>query len=330
MSFELQQITQQKQHQQILKQIDLTIPEQQILAILGPSGSGKTTLLRILGGLDQPTSGVFLHRGQPAAPGILVFQDYRLFPFLTVADNVAFGLKMQHVARQERDQRVTTMLAQLNITELAQRYPSEISGGQQQRVALARALVLAPQLLLLDEPFSSLDEALRLEMLQLVQRLQQTLHLTVVFVTHYKTEAYLMAQQVAILIDGQIRQVATPEQLDQTPQGLTVAQFLGHANFITGRWQQQRFHSALYTGVAQATPMVAENATLYVPYAGLLTVMPTKWRAFTGTVCSCQWNGQTYFYQLQVQSETLWVLLPQKLALGQTTTFYFEKEPLVY
>lgn len=330
MSFELQQITQQKQQQQILKQIDLTIPEQQILAILGPSGSGKTTLLRILGGLDQPTSGTFSHNGQPATPGILVFQDYRLFPFLTVAENVAFGLKMQHVPRQTRQKRVAAMLDQLNITELAQRYPSEISGGQQQRVALARALVLAPQLLLLDEPFSSLDEALRLEMLQLVQRLQQTLQLTVVFVTHYKTEAYLMAQQVAILIDGQIQQVATPEQLDQTPQSLKVAQFLGHANFMAGRWQAGHFYSDLYTGTAQAQATAAETATLYVPYAGLVTLTPTQWPAFTGTVLSCQWNGQTYFYQLQVKRATLWVLLPQKLAQGQTTAFYFEKEPLVY
>lgn len=330
MSFELQQITQQKQQRQILKQIDLVIPEQQILAVLGPSGSGKTTLLRILGGLDQPTSGVFLHNGQVAEPGILVFQDYRLFPFLTVAENVAFGLKMQHLSRRQRQAKVIEMLARLNISELAQRYPAEISGGQQQRVALARALVLAPKLLLLDEPFSSLDEALRLEMLQLVQQLQRALHLTVVFVTHYKTEAYLMAQQVAILIDGTIQQVATPEQLDQTPQNLTVAQFLGHANFISGRWQAGQFQSQLYTGPAQVLDSVSEVATLYIPYAGLLTVTVTQWRAFTGTVRQRQWNGQTYLYQLKVQATVLWVLLPQKFAEGQVLRLYFEKEPVIY
>lgn len=332
MSYYIEKLEQRKNKQLILKQIDLTIPDDTVFAILGPSGGGKTTLLNILARIDRPTAGRFYSDTTARPKGILVFQDFRLFPHMTVIANICFGLKVRHMPKKKRQQQAQAIMATLGITALAQRYPDELSGGQQQRVALARALILKPKLLLMDEPFSSLDENLRLEMLYFVKKLQQQFQLTIVFVTHYKTEAYLLSNQVAILIDGQIMQVDTPKHLEQQPKNLAVARFLGQANFISGTWQDQVFQSPLYQGpVTWQTKTRPKAPTLYLPFAASLQLAATAYPAFSAQVLDHTWMGAADRVTLKNQDQILYVdLPPNAVENGQTYEFYFKQCPVVY
>ncbi|MFC6170414.1 ABC transporter ATP-binding protein [Loigolactobacillus jiayinensis] len=330
--YQLTAINQKKGGQVILHDINLQIPEHKILAILGPSGSGKTTLLNILAQIDTPTGGTIIDADGRRPKGVMVFQDYRLFPHLTVLRNITFGLKVRHVNKASRLQQADAIMAIVGISDLAQRYPDELSGGQQQRVALARALILKPDLLLMDEPFSSLDESLRLEMLDFIKQLQQQLALTIVFVTHYKSEAYLLSNQVAILINGQIMQLATPQQLEQRPANLAVARFLGQANFINGQWQAGHLTTDLYSGSANFNgPNEQRTVVLYLPFSGALQLQPTSYPAFKGQVVALTWAGA--YEQVTVQSAATQIKLNLPVAtvqLQQTYQFYFTTIPVVF
>jgi iron(III) transport system ATP-binding protein len=220
--------------------LSLRVSEGEILALLGPSGCGKTTTLRLIAGLEQPDQGTITLRGQivagpgravpPEARGVgIVFQDYALFPHLTVGDNVAFGLP-----RPARRSRVDEVLDLVGLRDLAPRYPHELSGGQQQRVALARALAPAPALLLLDEPFSNLDADLRTQMRDEVERILRASRTTAVFVTHDQEEAFTLADRVGVLRAGHIQQLAPPQELYHRPATRFVAAFVGAADFLPG------------------------------------------------------------------------------------------------
>ena len=216
--------------------ISLTLGQGALLALLGPSGCGKTTTLRMIAGLERPDDGRILVDGRDvtALPphrrnmGV-VFQSYALFPHLTAAANVAFGLEMRGVARAERTARVAEALALVGLSALASRKPGKLSGGQQQRVALARALAPRPDLLLLDEPLSALDAKLREEVRDEIRALQQRLGATTVFVTHDQTEALAMADLVAVMNEGRIEQLAAPEEVFERPATRFVATFVGRA-----------------------------------------------------------------------------------------------------
>lgn len=218
----------------ILSSISLSIEPGEMVSLLGPSGCGKSTLLRVLAGLHQPTAGEILFAGQPvdALPAAqrrtaMVFQRPLLFPWLSVAANVGFGLKMRHVPAEESGRQVAAALRMVQLEGYADRRSTELSGGQAQRVALARALVTAPDLLLLDEPFSALDENLRGEMRQLVRRLQRELGITTIFVTHDQAEAAMLADRIALLLDGRLAQFAPPRQFFTAPATPEVARFFG-------------------------------------------------------------------------------------------------------
>lgn len=215
-----------------LKEVTLQIIEGEWLTILGPSGSGKSTLLKLLAQLETPSAGKITSADGRVPRGVLVFQDGLLFPHLNVFENIAFGLEVKHLKKTKIREKVKEILNVIGMSGFAERYPAELSGGQAQRVALARALVLSPELLLLDEPFSSLDPLLRSELRQFVKKLQQQLALTVVFVTHDQAESYLLSDRIALLLDGVIQQVAAPVKLSQAPRNLAVARFLGNYNFI--------------------------------------------------------------------------------------------------
>ncbi len=219
--------------------VSLDIAQNEFFALLGPSGCGKTTLLRMISGLDTPTEGQIFIGGEDMAltppnkrPTNMVFQSYAVFPHMTVAQNVAYGLKVTGVASNEIKRRVAEGLEMVKLTHLADRKPDQMSGGQRQRVALARALVKRPKVLLLDEPLSALDAKLRDDMRLELTRLQQTVGITFIIVTHDQDEALSMASRIAVMEKGGIRQVATPSELYEHPANKFVADFIGKVNLF--------------------------------------------------------------------------------------------------
>jgi putative spermidine/putrescine transport system ATP-binding protein len=230
----------------------LDVADGEFVVLLGPSGCGKTTTLRVVAGLVEPTSGTVrlgAHDVTRVPPwrrnAGLVFQSYALFPHLTVTENVAFGLEMRKIEPLEIARRTSDVLRLVRLAHLGERLPGQLSGGQQQRVALARALVFHPDVLLLDEPLSSLDAKLRQEVRVEIRELQRTLGLTTVMVTHDQEEALTMADRLVVMRDGAIRQVGTQRDLYECPADRFVAGFVGRASFIDGRIEAPgRFRSA--------------------------------------------------------------------------------------
>jgi len=223
-----------------LSDINLTIDTGEFFTLLGPSGCGKTTLLRCIAGFEAPSSGSLRINGDEVAgkgpnqrPVNTVFQNYALFPHMSVAQNIGFGLKMQGRRRSEIDATVAEMLRLVRMEPMAERKPSEISGGQQQRVALARALAPRPRVLLLDEPLSALDLKLRKEMQGELKRLQSETGITFVFVTHDQEEALTMSDRIAVMSAGRILQLGTPHEIYHSPADRFVADFIGDTNFLT-------------------------------------------------------------------------------------------------
>ncbi len=221
--------------------LDLEIQEGELITLLGPSGCGKTTTLRMVAGFETPDAGEIVFGGQPVtlAPperrnvGI-VFQNYALFPHLTAAENVAFGLQMRREAPTTIARRVGEILERVQLRGLERRYPHQLSGGQQQRVALARALVINPAVLLLDEPLANLDAKLREEMRFYIRHLQREFGITTIYVTHDQAEAMVLADRIAVLRDGALQQVGPPEVIYRRPANAWVAEFIGLTNFIAG------------------------------------------------------------------------------------------------
>ncbi|MFJ2646717.1 ABC transporter ATP-binding protein [Streptomyces sp. NPDC087420] len=222
--------------------LDLTARPGELLALLGPSGCGKTTALRVLAGFEHPDAGEVLVDGKDIT-GVpanrrdagMVFQSYSLFPHLNARDNVAFGLRVRKVSTAERHKRADELLELVGLPAHAGRFPHQMSGGQQQRVALARALALRPRVLLLDEPLSALDAKVRLTLREEIRRLQLSLGITTIFVTHDQEEALSMADRVAVLNAGKLEQCAAPSELYERPATAFVAEFVGTMNRLPGR-----------------------------------------------------------------------------------------------
>ncbi len=251
-----------------LDAVSLTIAPGEFFALLGPSGSGKTTCLRLIAGFDQPDSGTILLDGEdvtntpPFARNVnTVFQDYALFPHMTVAENVEYGLRVRGVAAIERGKQAAAMLELVRLGEFGARRPHQLSGGQRQRVALARALINRPQVLLLDEPLGALDLKLREEMQAELKSLQQRLGITFVFVTHDQGEALSMADRVAVFSQGRIEQLDTPRELYNRPQTAFVASFVGSANVV------RREAARTLTGSAHAFAIRPELIGILAPGA---------------------------------------------------------------
>jgi spermidine/putrescine transport system ATP-binding protein len=229
----------------VLDSLDLDIGDGEFITLLGPSGCGKTTLLRLLAGFEVPDSGTIelagtdiTHLPPEQRPLNTVFQNYALFPHMTVYDNVAYGLKMEKRPKDEIRQRVNDVLDMVQLGEFARRKPHQLSGGQQQRVAIARAVVKRPKMLLLDEPLSALDYKLRRTMQVELKRLQRDLGITFVFVTHDQEEALSMSDRVVVLMNGQIQQKGTPREIYERPANLFTARFVGETNLFPGTLEQ--------------------------------------------------------------------------------------------
>lgn len=226
----------------VLSDVSFSVENGEILALLGPSGCGKSTLLKILAGFFEADSGVVRLRGQPinGVPPYkrnlgMVFQDYSLFPHMTISDNVAFGLSVRRHAKREIEERVAYALDLVQLPEVEHRFPSQLSGGQQQRVAIARALAVNPSVLLCDEPLSNLDAGLRKNIQLELRRIQRETRITMIYVTHDQEEAITLADRIALLNAGKIEQLEPPQTVFEHPKSLFAAGFLGYTNFFEAR-----------------------------------------------------------------------------------------------
>ncbi|UCH20728.1 MAG: ATP-binding cassette domain-containing protein [Deltaproteobacteria bacterium] len=224
-----------------VKDVNLVIDPGEFICFLGPSGCGKTTLLRIITGFEQQTTGNVLYDRKVINDVIpqkrdfgIVFQSYALFPNMTVHQNIAFGLKMRKMPPKLINERVGEILQLVGLTEWATHYPSQLSGGQQQRVALGRAIAIKPNVLLLDEPLSALDAKIRVRLRTVIKKLQEELGVTMIYVTHDQEEALALADRVAIMRDGEIRQIGSPFEVYKKPRTSFIAEFVGTSNFVTG------------------------------------------------------------------------------------------------
>lgn len=294
---------------QVLQDITLAIEPGEFFALLGPSGSGKSTLLRLIAGFNHANRGRVLVDGHdisrvpPHARNIgMVFQSYALWPHMSVYDNVAFGLVERRVARSEIKRRVGEVLSLVGLSDYSRRRPNQLSGGQQQRVALARTIVIEPQVLLLDEPLSNLDKKLREQMRLELKRLQRTLGITTIFVTHDQEEAMTTADRMAVLDAGVLQQVGRPRELFDTPSNRFVAEFVGRTNLIPGYYDANR--GVFVTQKLGDIPLsagVEGNAVSIRPHA--LTIAADRGTAgiwFDGEVQESEFLGEFTRYQVRV------------------------------
>ena len=271
--------------------IDLEIKDGEFFSMLGPSGSGKTTCLRMIAGFDRPTSGQIILYGQDVSnlppfqrPVNTVFQDYALFPHMTVADNIGYGLMIKGVSKPERQKRVDEMLKLVQLPAFGGRKPSQLSGGQRQRVALGRALINHPKVLLLDEPLGALDLKLRQQMQVELKNIQREVGITFIFVTHDQEEALTMSDRIAVFNEGKIEQVGSPAEVYEHPSTPFVAGFVGTSNLVSGEVAQritgspnrfsvrpEKIHLAAVDQKIESDMFVANGSVRDVVYLGLYT-----------------------------------------------------------
>ncbi|MDT8391653.1 MAG: ABC transporter ATP-binding protein [Lentisphaeria bacterium] len=303
--------------------VDLRIAEGEFFFLLGPSGCGKTTLLRMLAGLVDPTEGCIRFAGKDVTnvpvhkrDTAMVFQNYALWPHMTVQENVEFGPRMRKVSKDERRRRVRERLAMVKIEHLSQRKPRQLSGGQQQRVAVARALAAEPACLLLDEPLSNLDAQLRLEMRGQLRDIVKSSGATAVYVTHDQKEALAMADRMAVMKDGKIAQLGTPVELYDRPASRFVAEFIGEANFISGRLAAAEDGGAVETAagmisVSSVGPDVAKPGapvTCCVRPERII-LRPKGEGGLPGIVTQRIYQGETVQYRVTLTSRDDWKVL---------------------
>lgn len=305
--------------QEVLSPFDLSIRKGELLVLLGPSGCGKTTLLRILAGLLEPDGGFLACQGKdltrrPAAlrGAPMVFQEHRLFPHMTVLDNVLFGCKMRGPQGPDDKARACQRLAEVGLAGLDGRFPAQLSGGQQQRVALVRALLAEPRYLLLDEPFSQLDPSLRLELRELLRRLRRHQPVTTILVTHDREEAIDLADRIAVMEHGRLLQVDTPLNLWNRPACLAVARLLGNANELPGTVEDGIFRTP---GVEFPCPRPDGPAVALIR-AEACRFSP---EGYPITVDSTRFLGTSFLHRVRLGPHVLEVRTPSETTLSGVT-----------
>jgi len=335
MSIEAQNITKRFGQFAALDQVSLKIPTGELVALLGPSGSGKTTLLRIIAGLEFADSGTVLFDGEDTTHRTardrrvgFVFQHYALFRHMTVFENIAFGLRVRprgvRPSKEKIHDKVHELLKLIQLKNLANRYPSQLSGGQRQRVALARALAVEPSVLLLDEPFGSLDAKVRLQLRRWLRQLHDEVHITSVFVTHDQDEALEVADRIAVMNEGRIEQVGTPDEVYHRPLTPFVYNFLGNVNLFHGRIDEETpaIHDAVTGELVYVRPHLLEihrqsngasnfRATIkHINSAGPLVKIEalTEWGAPVHVELS-----QEKFRELQLAKDEAVFIIPKEL-----------------
>jgi ABC-type Fe3+/spermidine/putrescine transport system ATPase subunit len=297
-----------------LDRLSLTVEPGTITALLGPSGCGKTTAMKLIAGLLSPDTGDVTLDGQSIIglppeerSAVMVFQNHLLFPFMTLADNIGFGLKMRGTPAPEIATRVGAMLERVRLSGLGSRRPADLSGGQQQRAALARALILQPRVLLLDEPLSNLDAHLRSEMRGLIRDLQRETGITTLFVTHDQEEAVIMADQIALILDGRLAQHGPPAAFYDRPADVRVARFFGGVNFLSGRVSGGTFQSAL--GPLHLTDAASDGPALLTFRPDAVNLGGNGENTVIATVTSCMFLGTQTRLTLRVGDQPIEALV---------------------
>lgn len=315
---------------QALDHIDLDIQQGEFVALLGPSGCGKTTLLRSIAGFLQPESGRILIDGQDISrlaahhrPLNTVFQNYALFPHMSVLDNVGFGLKMRGVGKSEIMRRAREALQLVQLVGHERKLPGQLSGGQQQRVAIARAIVIEPPLILMDEPLSNLDTKLRIEMRAEIRRIHSQLERATLYVTHDQDEALSMADRIVVMREGVVQQVATPKEVYTRPQNLHVARFMGYRNVaeFTLEGMQGEGVAVSANGVRLiGTPMAGFNGkrvSVALRPEDMERTAPGTENAFDALVTVVEYGGNSSLLRVKTAFGDLWARVAGEFVEGQ-------------
>jgi len=328
--------------------VSIEVKEGELITLLGPSGCGKTTTLRMIAGFELPTSGKVLIDGEDVSttppnrrPTTMVFQNYALFPHLTVSENIAYGLKIRRDSRKNIRKKTEEIMRLVGLWGLSERSPAQLSGGQQQRVSLARSLVMEPKVLLLDEPLSNLDAKLRVSTRLEIRKLQQRVGITSVYVTHDQEEAITLSDRVVIMHQGKIMQIGTPQEIYAQPVNRFVADFIGKANFLEGRVGSmtnereyeldvmgQRFEISVEKGSFSEGERV-----LLVIRPESVTLEPKKPNTLIGLVREAVYLGSEMVYEIEVAKSLLTVQIanPQEHVAfkeGEEVTITFQESSL--
>ncbi|MGR9284586.1 MULTISPECIES: ABC transporter ATP-binding protein [Rhizobium] len=292
--------------------ISINIAEGEFISLLGPSGCGKTTTLKMIAGFEDATHGAIRFDGRDVVHMPvekrdigMVFQNYALFPHMTVEKNLAFGLEMRRIPKGEIRTRISEVLDMVQLAGYADRYPRQLSGGQQQRVALARALVIEPKILLLDEPLANLDAKLREEMRIFIRDLQRRVGITTVYVTHDQAEAMTMSDRVVVMFSGRIAQIGTPSDIYERPANLEVAEFVGQVNIVHGKVGKAAGRTVVSTvfGEVEVADDYADDTELVLalrPEAVELLPISSKGAGVPAKVLSSYYSGSLVDYRLQL------------------------------
>ncbi|MBM7842018.1 ABC transporter ATP-binding protein [Herpetosiphon giganteus] len=336
----MQGIRKQFEQTLVLRDIDLTLNRGEILALLGPSGCGKSTLLRIIAGLESADQGQLLLHGQPLNPipihrrnfG-LMFQDWALFPHRNVGENIEFGLRMEGMAKAQRQQRLAEMLELVGLVGYQQRSVQELSGGERQRVALARSLAPRPQLLMLDEPLGSLDRTLRERLTEELRQIIKAAEVTAIYVTHDQNEAFVVADRLAVMNAGQIIQLATPQAIYQQPKTAFVARFLSLTNLLPIE-QQTSLSPELQAVETNLGPFQIQSSQTNAAYLLIrpeaAQIAQTANQSFQGIVVEQSFRGSYQRIAWRYQHGLLQLDLPSsyQLSQGQTLDLTFDAQQL--
>lgn len=310
--------------------ISLNIEKGELITLLGPSGCGKTTVLRMIAGFEFPTSGKIHLDGNeidmlpPNKRGMsMVFQSYAIFPHLNVLENIAYGLRVMRLPKQEFDERLGRILDLVQLAGLEQRAPNQLSGGQQQRVALARALVMEPKVLLMDEPLSNLDAKLREQMRTEIRRIQKELGITSVYVTHDQLEAMTLSDRVVVIRDGKIEQSGTPVEIYRYPNSRFVANFIGRANFVVADVKEVHSGGVVVDLFGKPLALSKEYANRALPKRATLVIRPEMIQVdptdpiLRGTVRRASFLGNSIDYDIEINGQLLTAVEtdPMKMAI---------------
>jgi ABC-type sugar transport system ATPase subunit len=320
----------------VLTNLNIKINDGELVVLLGPSGSGKTTVLRLIAGLLEPTQGDLLFNDRsvrnvpPEKRGaVMVFQNHAIFPFMSVGENIAFGLKVKKISQAEISKQVARVLSKVQLPGFENRYPAALSGGQRQRVALARALIVNPKILLLDEPLSSLETSLRIELREMIRSLQRDMGITTLFVTHDQDEAFTIADRVALLLDGSLRQLGSPRSFFEQPADTDVVQFLGGGNIIQGikcgNWVRTRIGDLQ---IAQSEWPDGEVLLTIHPEA--IEVGANGHNNFTAQINSQKYLGTRIQYEILVKGQIVKVSVQphQRCEQGANVVIHLPKDSI--